>query len=92
MTTTSQSDPSQPAPKGWSFDKFSEPRTFPHHWDLSEITVPANGSHRNGSRPAGTASEPAGQVETGGAEEAPTWERDPFPQPRTYPAKWDLSG
>ena len=24
-------------------------------------------------------------------EPSPSWERDPFPQPRTFPAGWDLS-
>jgi hypothetical protein len=92
MTTISQPDSPKPGSSSWSFEKFSEPRTFPPHWDLSEIMVSANGNHRNGSKPAGAASEPAGPVETGRAEESPTWERNPFPQPRTYPAKWDLSG
>lgn len=92
MTTISHPDSPKPGAPSWSFEKFSEPRTFPSHWDLSEMMVPANGNHRNGSKPAGTASEPAGQVDTGCDEDAPILERNPFPRPRTYPAKWDLSG
>lgn len=90
MSTTNESDPSQPEPKGWSFEKFSEPRTFPAQWDLTEIMLPAD-TNREAPGPAGATSESAGPDETS-AGEKPSWERNKFPQPRTYPKHWNLSG
>ena len=47
----SHENPASPAESdtAWEIEQFSEPRTMPAHWDLSELMAPANAS--NNGRP-----------------------------------------
>jgi hypothetical protein len=95
------SDPSQPNDNQeaggerahtWNFEKFSEPRTMPAHWDLSEMVASSNQAGEGVSEP-GVQSDPApAQPFDPEAVDAvsPEWHRNPFPEPRTYPTHWDL--
>jgi hypothetical protein len=91
MTTSSQSNHESSEPL--SFEKFSEPRTMPAHWDLSALTAGDPG--RETPVEAQAAPQPGfgDDPEAAGQDDLSTdGYRNPFPQPRTYPALWDLSG
>jgi hypothetical protein len=75
-----------------SFDKFSEPRTMPALWDLSALIAGEPG--RETASDVQAAPQPGFEADpASGPDEISTdGYRNPFPQPRTYPALWDLSG
>lgn len=80
----------------WDFDPFAEPKGMSVGWDLSNLPTDS-GSRTNGkdlfeTQPADSDrttdvsehAEPADHVH-------PEVEFDPFPEPRTVPANWDVS-
>ena len=78
----------------WTFDKFSEPRTMPAHWDLSEMIASPKQASEGVSEPGQPAGPPAAATLPFDPENvdavSPEWHRNPFPEPRTYPTHWDL--
>ena len=68
---------------------FYEPRTIPKKWDVSAFVSRGNQATEVGEEnPASP-----GQPEADDSEEKDTpWNPNPFPQPRTIPGKWDVSG
>lgn len=80
----------------WSLDQFSEPKAMSVGWDLSNL--PTNSGSKTNS---------TDQVETRGEDGDPTSDMsahtetpsgphldvdfDPFPEPRTVPANWNVS-
>lgn len=92
--TSSNDEPSE----SWRGEKFSELRTLPAQWDLSELTSPAKPSQNSHSPSTARAAlepsspeEPAfGEPEKHEIVEAsPEWQR--FPEPKTFPSGWDLA-
>jgi hypothetical protein len=78
----------------WTFDKFSEPRTMPAHWNLSEMMGSAEPTGEDVTDPGMQAEPPAAAALPLDAEGVDAvsaeWHRNPFPEPRTYPTHWDL--
>ena len=78
-----------------SFDKFSEPRTMPAYWDLSELMAAPKPASQGVSEPDIQAESPTcpklPSEQDGMDEPRPEWHRNLFPQPRTYPTHWDLN-
>lgn len=80
----------------WDFDPFAEPKGMSVGWDLSNL--PTNSQSKTNGRDL-TENLPAGSDQTSdttaNAESAvethPEAEFDPFPEPRTVPANWDVS-
>ena len=96
MTTTASShvEPSE----SWSGEKFSEPRTMPAHWNLSELTSPAKPSGSGRPTESDRAAMEACSTEDiahadpefhEAGEASPEWQR--FPEPKTFPSGWDLA-
>ncbi len=86
------------SPYHLTFDEFSEPVSMPAHWDLTELPAPMRPS-RNGH------SEQSQSEQTSPSHQAPEtpvvdgdsagglgsdWQRNSFPEPRTFPVYWDL--
>lgn len=73
-------------------DAFSELRTIPALWDLSEFSMEVKPAVRNQFEPYTSDHDPALpgiEIEDTGKEVSPRY-TDPFPEPRTYPAHWNL--
>jgi hypothetical protein len=97
MTDTDQShnerDTQAVSYSTWSLEPYSELRTMPVAWDLSELLgapqTSKNGKLRPETPPAAASSSEAGfsseECKPGG------WHPEPFPEPKTYPAHWDFS-
>jgi hypothetical protein len=86
---TTKSEMSQPPDRAWQPEKFSEPRTFPEKWDFSAFdspVIPSRDGHHQ--LPEGQ----PGSPEVAEEDSLAGWQPDPFPEPRTFPSKWDLSG
>ena len=90
--TTDQDYTASESSSDWLFDAFSEPRTFPSQWDLTDLMLAENTARQYGSTPPTPNREfkdgPVEYKETG----APLHYSylNPFPEPRTYPLYWDL--
>ncbi len=78
-----------------NFDEYHEPVSMPAHWDLSELPASmrdhlelpdgqASPSHQAPEMLAGEGDGVGGM--------SSDWQRNAFPMPRTFPAKWDLPG
>jgi hypothetical protein len=86
---TTETELSENPARAWQPEKFSEPRTFPEKWDFSAFDSPPAQSSDGGSPHP-----PAGQSDGSDVAEEESldgWQPDPFPEPRTFPSKWDLS-
>jgi hypothetical protein len=73
-----------------SSGSFDEPRTIPKKWDVSAF-VSRETSARKGAedQPA----EPNNPQNSGIEDDQQSdWRPNPFPQPRTIPGNWDVSG
>ena len=73
-----------------SSGSFYEPRTIPKKWDVSAfVSRGTSTSKGEAEQPA----EPINPTESGKEDEQQTnWNPNPFPQPRTIPGNWDVSG
>ena len=93
MTPNELSSTDQPSDQGMlSFDPYSEPRTMPSAWDLSTLLSPPR-PVRNGHSSRPSAASSAFEAEPAPAEtEQEEWRPDPFPEPKTYPKRWDFNG
>ena len=88
--STGQGNSSSEAPQDWLFDAFSEPRTMPTRWDLSEMSRQGTSERRNDSEnQAADSSASQADDEASGSGQHILY-LNPFPEPRTYPANWDL--
>ncbi len=72
------------------FEPFPEPQTMSSGWDLSNFTAPpvvkSNGKSESISHQSGQSMSSSHSSET-----HPAVEFDPFPEPRTVPANWNVS-
>lgn len=69
---------------------FNELRTIPENWDVSAF-VPNKNPNPNGA--ADSPAEAADQISKDDQDSGSTsWCPESFPQPRTIPGKWDISG
>lgn len=80
-------NPQKADTSSWRPDSFTQPRTYPEKWDLSNLETPVLPPKNGGSPQAG----PADDFDTSTADDGADWKPEPFPQPRTYPSHWDLS-
>jgi hypothetical protein len=91
--STDQNTQSSELSQDWLFDAFSEPRTMPTHWDLSEMSgsviAPGNNgpSHSTAYREH-MLDDQADYQDAGGT--LHLFYLNPFPEPRTFPIYWDL--
>ena len=92
--------PPVPSQEPLDFDNFYEPRTIPGHWDLTDLMTPPNpngNGHKKQPAQPGPALEAKDQdrpTQASAAKvEEPTasWQQNPFPKLKTFPAQWDLS-
>ena len=71
-------------------DSFNDPRTIPEKWDVSAF-VSSKNPNPNGA--TDSPAEPADEVIKDNQDSSTTsWCPESFPQPRTIPGKWDISG
>lgn len=69
---------------------FNEPRTIPEKWDVSAF-IPSKNPNPNGA--ADSPADTADQVINDNQESSSNSRyRESFPEPRTIPGKWDISG
>jgi hypothetical protein len=73
-----------------SSGSFYEPRTIPKKWDVSAFVSRGTSASKDAAeQPAEPINQPESEKE--GEQEA-NWNPNPFPQPRTIPGNWDVSG
>ena len=85
---TTETEMSENPARAWQPEKFAKLRTFPEKWEFSAFDSPAAQSSDSGS-PHLSEGEPFGRDV--GEGDPDDWNPDPFPEPRTFPSKWDLS-
>jgi hypothetical protein len=77
-------------PQETSTGSFYEPRTIPKKWDVSAFVS------RGISASKGAAEQPIEPINPPESEneddQQSNWNPNPFPQPRTIPGNWDVSG
>jgi hypothetical protein len=83
-----------------TFDEYSEPMTMPAHWDLSELPASMKSSGDGHSEQHSQVEQGAPSQSTletpehdgdGAGGMGSDWQRNSFPEPRTFPVYWDFS-
>ena len=92
---TTETELSENPARAWQPEKFANLRTVPEKWELSAFDSPAAARQRpapssDSGSPHLSEEEPFGRDM--GEGDPDDWNPDPFPEPRTFPSKWDLSG
>lgn len=89
---TAQVDSKNESASGWLLEPSLQPKTYPGKWDLSAFQIPDPRSV-NGHLDEN----PGSLVERDSVTAAPhqeddsNWQPEPFPEPRTFPSRWDMS-
>lgn len=86
------------SPYHLSFDEFAGSTSMPAQWDLTELmAAPRPSRNGQGAQPAQSVQSGAALPEQPASEQgepggmASHWQRNFFPEPRTFPVDWDLS-
>jgi hypothetical protein len=89
---TAEVDSKNESTSGWHLGPFSQPRTFPGKWDLSayQTTDPRSKDGHRSENP-GSLDERDSASAASPAEDGSDWLPEPFPEPRTFPSRWDMS-
>jgi hypothetical protein len=95
---TTETELSENPARAWQPEKFAKLRTFPEKWEFSAFSSPAasQSSDRQPAAPSSDSGSPHLSEEEPfgrdmGEGDPDDWNPDPFPEPRTFPSKWDLS-
>ena len=83
-------DPNEEQSQNAAADSFYEPRTIPKNWDVSAIPSRGTPARKGITGHTTEAREPQEIEDLEDSTSITT--PDPFPQPRTIPGKWDVSG